>query len=466
MARQRALAATVFVVVLVAGCGGTSPRPPAGADRAPLFISPSGDDGGPCSRHAPCRSLAGAYRLAHGRQAIELLGGHYPAQQLGPAPAPRGGPVVVRPARGARVRFAGRLTVSGVQRLRFEDLDLARPGADDRSLYVGPCVSDVTFARVSGETFFLMEGTERIAFRGGSWGGYSAPGQEDSAIGTSGPTGPEDSCHGRPAGPAHAVTFDGVTFHDVFWGVPAAGWGGSHPDCFEVNGYVSGLVITHSRFVRCASTFMQINGDQGDLRGVRIEDNLFGDLGNDSWYGIQITSEGKPGRCAGLVFSHNTYLPANPRATTWADGPIRTDCEPPAGSAPVRVFANLFARGPQPNECARYAAAPYGARWSDNLFAHGTCGVAASGVPYGYTLSALGLRPSPFEAGRVREVFAAAALGTTADRVARSLGWTTSTVKAIVADRAYAGGAYGADGANPPLVTAAAWQAAQALAGS
>src|SRR5205807_7323783 len=121
--------------------------------------------------------------------------------------------------------------------------------------------------------FLILEGNTRITFRGGSWGGYATPGQDDSAIGTAGAAGPERMCNGQVAPPAHAILFDGVTFHDVFWRVPETAWGGSHPDCVELNGYVDGVIIRNSLFVRCASTFTELNPDQGDITNVTFTNN-------------------------------------------------------------------------------------------------------------------------------------------------------------------------------------------------
>ena len=265
--------------------------------------------------------------------------------------------VVFEPAPGASVSFTGRLELDGVSHVTLSDFTLARTGPADRSLFIAGCTTDVTLQDLTGETFFVEEGTSQITFHGGSWGGYSSPGEADSAIGTSGAAGPTYSCGGQAAKPATDIVFDGVLFHDVFWGVPSSEWGGSHPDCFEINGYVGAVVVRNSRFVRCASTFMQINPDQGDILNATFEKNVYKQLGDESWYGIQITSAGKPWRCGNVIFRRNTYLPSNPEAKTWPNGPIRTDCEPSPGTAAVLTSDNLFQRAPPANECARYQSA-------------------------------------------------------------------------------------------------------------
>jgi len=467
-AARRALRAAIVVAcgLVATACAGAAVAPSG------LFLSPTGSDASNCTRAAPCASLQRAYLLAKPGQVVQLAGGVYPAQGLSAAPKSSSTHVVFEPAPGAAVSFAGRLALDGATHVTLSGFTLARTGPTDRSLFIASCTSDITLDGLTGETFFIEEGTSQITFDGGSWGGYGTPGEQDSAVGTSGAAGPANSCGGQLAPPAHAILFDGVTFHDVFWGVPAASWGGSHPDCFEVNGYVDGLTVRNSHFMRCASTFMEINPDQGDIANLTIENNTYTDLGPDSWYGITISSGGIAGHCGNLVFRHNIYLPDNAGANTWPNGPVRTDCQPPPGASPVLITDNVFARSPPANECARYLAAPYVASWTDNLYADGTCGSTAGRVPFGYTLGPSGLLAASPGAGAVQKLFAVAAKGTTAGLVARALArahtpappgrrWTAALVRTLLSDPVYAGGVYGAPGANPALVPRASWRAAQ-----
>jgi hypothetical protein len=448
----------IAAVALTAACAPAIARP---ADSA-LFLSPAGSDAAPCSSAAPCATLQRAFALARPGQTVQLAGGTYPAQTIAGSPKSGSAHVVFRPAPAARVSFSGRLSLEGAAHLTLVGFQLARPGPDDRSLFVDACTTDVTFDRVSGETFFVLEGTSHIRFLGGSWGGYGTPGAQDSGIGTSAASGPGRSCNGAPAAPARDIVFDGVTFHDVFWNVPESAWGGSHPDCLELNGYVDGVTIRRSRFERCASTFLMIGPDQGDIANVKVEASVFSELGPESWYGIQITSGGKPSRCAGITFRGNTYLPRTPDAATWPDAPIRTDCEPVGGAPGVVVQDNVFARSPPPNECGRYTAAPFATGWKNNIFLSGACGTGARGLPAGYTTD---LRPAR-EAAAVRAAFKAAAAGTRPAAIAVALTrarvagrrWSSASVRQILAEPAYAGG-YGL----PALVGTAVWRAAQSV---
>ena len=184
---------TAACSLLVAACAGAAAAP------AGLFLSPTGSDAAPCTRAAPCASLDRAYRLAKPGQVVELAAGVYPAQGLGSAPKPSAAHVVFQPAPGATVSFAGRLALDGTTHVTLSGLTLARTGPTDRSLFVASCTSDITLEGLTGETFFIEEGTSQLTFKGGSWGGYAAPGEQDSAIGTSGAYGPENSCGGQPA---------------------------------------------------------------------------------------------------------------------------------------------------------------------------------------------------------------------------------------------------------------------------
>jgi hypothetical protein len=463
----------VFLAVLALGLGCV--RADRSAASGPLYLSPSGSDAGPCTSVAPCASLARALAVALPGQVVRLQTGSYSGQALGPVEKPSAEHVVFEPAPGASVSFKGRLELDGVSHVTLSHFTLARTGPADRSLFIAGCTTDVTLEELTGETFFVEEGTSQITFRGGSWGGYSSPGEADSAIGTSGAAGPTYSCGGEAAKPATDIVFDGVLFHDVFWGVPSSEWGGSHPDCFEINGYVGAVVVRNSRFVRCASTFMQINPDQGDILNATFEKNVYKQLGDESWYGIQITSAGKPGRCGNVIFRRNTYLPSNPEAKTWPNGPIRTDCEPSPGTAAVLTSDNLFQRAPPANECARYQSPPYAAKWEHNLFVTGSCGTDTRGVPFGYSAGELGLVADKHAAGAIRLLFALASRGLAPSVLARRMAaahaprpprsrWSGRTVRLLLGDRVYAGGAYGAAGANPPLVSSRVWRAAQGVA--
>jgi hypothetical protein len=468
--------APLALCALLVGCGtaageGRRPAAPAAAAPLALWVAPTGSDSAPCTQQAPCLTVNRANLLAQPGQAIQLEAGTYPAQEIDAAGRNAGPNAVVRPAPGASVSFSGRLTLAGASFLTLDGLQLAQAGPGDRSLFFDACNRNITVKDVTGTTFLILEGNDHIHFVGGSWGGYGTPTEQDSAIGTAGAAGPTRMCNGQIAAPAHDVVFDRVTFHDVFWNVPEDQWGGSHPDCFEINGYADGVVIRDSRFLRCASTFMQINPNQGDITNLTITGNTMEGLGPDSWYGLQINGDGNPGRCGNVVFTHNTYVPETAQANTWPNSPILTACVTVDGMKPLLVTRNLFVRGPPDNECARYLAQPFTTSWSDNVFLDSPCGDKPLDVVFGYSFAGIGLVPQQPAAGSVRQAFALAARGLPAAAVARRLvrarlaapagGWTAASVAALLDDPVYAGGVYGAPGTNPALVAPAVWRQAQ-----
>lgn len=337
-----------------------------GAISAPpmtVFLSPQGSDSHRCSRTAPCLTLRRGLAVARPGATVELVPGTYPSQTL------RGGQsglVTFRGADGGRVSFAGRLTLEGVRNVRLVGFDFPRSDPLYELLF-DACNSNVTLVGSTGRRFVIIEGNSGIRFLGGAWGGYGRPGDEDSAIGTSGATGPSRMCDGRLAAPAHNLVFDGMTFHDNFWRVPESKWGGSHPDCFEINGYAYGITIRNSTFIRCQDSFLGLYPDQGDVTDVTIDHNRFIDLGDTTYYGSQWVSEDTGHKCGGIVFSDNLWLPNNPGAR-YPYSSLRTACEPPRGVPPARVIGNDFQKGPVRSDCTQFTAPPYRTVWRNNTF--------------------------------------------------------------------------------------------------
>jgi hypothetical protein len=354
--------ATVAALALLA-C--TAPAWGGPRDRgAPLVLSPGGNDAGPCTSAAPCASLQRAFDLATPGSVVELQNGSYPEQELG---GDRGGLVTFKPARGATVTMGGRLTLAGAKNVKLVDFNFPRSDPSYELLF-DACNANITLQNSTGRRFVILEGNSGITFDGGSWGGYSNPGDEDSAIGTAGATGPDRTCNGAIAGRVHDVLFDHFVFHDVFWGKTEAQWGGSHPDCFEINGNVDGVTIRNSAFVRCQDSFLAIYTNQGNVSNVTVEHTLFKDLGDTTWYGSQWLSDDSTGRtCGNIAFRGNLWLPNNPHGQ-YAFSSIRSECRPAPGESPVQIVGNLFMAPPMPDDCATMTAAPFGTVWRGNLF--------------------------------------------------------------------------------------------------
>jgi hypothetical protein len=231
----------------------------------------------------------------------------------------------------------------------------------------------------------MFEGNANITFKGGDWGGYANPDEEDSTMGTSGGTGPEETCPGDSAPrPQRNIVFDGLTWHDVFWNVACdavgscAAWGDSHPDCFEINGYVDGVTIENSTFYHCGNTMLSLYTDQGQVDHVVVRNNVFRDMAPTSYWGIQWTDTG-PFTCSGDKFLNNVYIPNAPGA--WqSNTPPRFDCNLAPGGVPTEVAGNTFQEAPPPSECAMSKTGDpsdtppktYLTYWHDNIFQSGT----------------------------------------------------------------------------------------------
>jgi hypothetical protein len=359
--RRAAFIAPLAAVALLA-C--TAPAWGGPRDRgAPLVLSPGGSDAGPCTSAAPCASLQRAFDLATPGSTVELRNGSYPEQELS---GDRGGLVTFQPSRGATVTMGGRLTLAGAKNVKLVGFNFPRSDASYELLF-DACNANITLQNSTGRRFFILEGNSGITFDGGSWGGYSSPGDEDSAIGTAGTTGPDRICNGTVAAPVHDVVFDHMIFHDVFWGKTAAQWGGSHPDCFEINGYVDGLTIRDSAFIRCQDSFLAIYTNQGNVSNITVERTLFLNLGDTTFYGSQWVSLVPGSTCSSIVFRNNLWMPNN-RGAQYPFSSIRANCPPAAGQAPVQITGNLFQAPPMPNDCAVMTAAPYGTVWRNNVF--------------------------------------------------------------------------------------------------
>jgi hypothetical protein len=257
----------------------------------------------------------------------------------------------------------------------------ARGNGFDANLRID-CSTDLTFRGMVGRRFHMFEGNARIRFVGGSWGGYATPGEEDSSIGTTEAAGPDGTpCPGQSTElPSTDIVFDGVTWHDVFANTPATAWGGSHPDCFEINGYTLRLTIENSRFLGCGNTFWSLYGSQGANYDVRFTHNLLRGLNDhpasDEYYGVQLHSDpGSPdtpghGVCGNVVMSDNTVEPNNPHAPYAYSGFV-IQCDAAPGYRPVELTGNTFDMVEPPSNCQQSKASPTNARWHRNRWRRG-----------------------------------------------------------------------------------------------
>jgi hypothetical protein len=138
-----------------------------------------------------------------------------------------------------------------------------------------------------------------------------------------------------------------------------------------IDGYVDGVTFRDSTFQRCANSFLMVTPDQGPIYHLSLINSHFLDLGNDSYYGIQLTDSGGRG-CGDYLFSGNEYRPNNPNGN-YAYSGIRTNCAPSSGHARTEVTGNTF--DAVTHDCATFLAAPYFTNWHANTFLRGSpCG--------------------------------------------------------------------------------------------
>jgi hypothetical protein len=430
---------------------------------ATAYLAPSGSDGAACTSDAPCRRLRRGLDAVGPGGVVVLAGGEYDGQEL----AGSGDGAVIRAADGADPVFGGRLLLDGVHDLTIRGITLSHD-IPDAGIEI-QCTSHVTLEDVVGKSLGILGGNQALTVRGGSFGGYNTPSvEEDSVIGALG----TEPCASGSGGPvSRGVLLDGVEFHDSYWPVRSRDdFGSSHPDCFQFIGAVDGMVIRNSRFLRCGDSFIGLYPDQGPIRNVVIENNLFRDLGGFTYFGIQMADRGHPYPCGGLVFRRNMWWPDNPTSLTPYSG-IRSDC---AGGPTTLVSENLFQSGPDREYCREQRTTSSGARYSANVFLRGApCGTAAT-LPWGLTTERGRIIAAGDKAKAVRALFAVAAAGRT-PREIRSLlrgrgiagvprTWSSARIAALLTDARYRGGTYGPPGTTPRLVADTIWRKAQATA--
>jgi hypothetical protein len=341
VARAAAARRIVLVGALTAFALATSTATSAAA-RPTIWVSPSGADANSGAKGSPVQTIAEAWRRASGHGGtISLLSGAYTGNGYLQLRGVAGGPVTIEAAPQARATITDQVSLWGVRGLTMKNIHFASPGrgvTGDWPLSVDGCSSNVTIAGGSGLRFAVVQ-AYHVLFKGGSWGGYRTEGDQDSMV-TSDPS--RCDTPGQPR--THGIVFDGVTFHDVFWGLSSSQLVKSHPDCLEANGPVSDLTIKNSRFLRCSNSFLMLstNGmEGGGLSNLTIEHNVFRDLG-DSFFGIQLgdgtTDQGWP-PCSNVVFRSNTYDPGNHTVTGYAYAPLRIGCR---GQGHARIVGNTL----------------------------------------------------------------------------------------------------------------------------
>jgi hypothetical protein len=256
------------LAVVASGGGGSGLEPS-------LFVAADGSAGGDCTREAPCRSLARAYRLADPGELVEVRAGRYPEQILSYDPRKRDSEdVTFVPADGARpridfVRFGRWRTDFGARHVTMRGLTVGG--------FLTQRTEDLTFEDVTIDGGFWIQGARDVTIRGGSVGGTR--GVHSDIADWSHP------CCGVVA--PERVVIDNVRFHDMTMRAP-----GDHVECLQISGGRD-LVVRRSSFERCDQ--MDVNAGDGltRLRGLLVEDNRFGTSTarfGESWYSLSVRS--------------------------------------------------------------------------------------------------------------------------------------------------------------------------------
>ncbi len=280
---------------------GLSPLTPAA-----VFLAPGGNDAGPCSKRAPCKSFQRGYAKAKPGQVVELAAGDYGLQKMRrDASKTSSVDVVLRPAADAVVTVQGlelgeraepgkgpsHVTIRGVKDAREPQ------GAFD---IVG--ANDVTFRDLDAANFYI-DLSSNVTIHGGDWGPCTVPSQTCS-----------NSKIDVDAG--ENILVQGARFHD-YRIVPNSG---EHFECIIIFGG----------------------------RNVTIRDNVFS---NCEFYNIFVqhpvwAGEGFDGRSPeSMVFERNTFTPVwengvmGRRFTALAFSPRRVPFRN------VRVACNAFTGG-------------------------------------------------------------------------------------------------------------------------
>ena len=309
----------------------TPTPPPSGAD---LSVAPNGNDAGTCTQSAPCQTLQRAFNVAKPGNVVEVAGGTYPAQKI-TGNKNDASDVVFRAAQGATVRvgqsggdcpdglriYASHVTVQGFKQLGAACVN-GEPDAGARQ-------SDVTLLNDHAATFLVDSATD-VNVKGGDYGGgidgttYS-PG--NSGIRRNGSTLTSN------------VTIDGARFHDIHCDA-------SNPDCHIeclIVGGVNNLIVRNSTFDHCAIFDMFLEGFNGPISNVLMENNFFADA-------TEGTGGGGTGRTS-VGFKPNTAFSNVLVRFNSAKGVITFGGSGPTLSN-VRVVGNAVNRtGQAANEC-------------------------------------------------------------------------------------------------------------------
>jgi hypothetical protein len=378
-----AAAGLAGLTLLVSASAGTTAVPPPPT----VFVSPTGSDANPGSAALPVLTVERAYQLALPGQTVELAAGSYPDQQLAFDPKKTSSEhVTFQPAPGATVTISqldfgqGQTGVAGPQHLTLRNLTIGYLRAWDGT-------QDVTWLNISGKSFDILSysGTtfgpaNNITVLGGNFGPCQAP--QDGA------------CTVRLSGTN--ITVDGTSIHDA----TSTDLVNYHVDGMFIRG-CSACVVRRAKFWGNMITNIRIQDCCGlpANANVTLENNLFGTSSNGDGSprgdGVDVDTPtaglmlrnnsfaensgplfdapdfngtntqvvgnlmvNLPQSClAGIVYSHNVYIPFSPSSGTRPCGPTDRRVRRFGYTNPLTLDFHLVPRSPaigrgDPSSCA------------------------------------------------------------------------------------------------------------------
>jgi hypothetical protein len=421
----------------------------ASSRAARLYVAPTGNDSGSCTKGNPCLSFGRAYRAAKPGDTVELAAGTYPAQQLDDDSSKRtaSADVVFVPAAGATVTVDGDLVVYG-SHVVFRG---PKPDAIHvRSAWARAPASHVRFENMDGASFQVF-GSSFVTIKGGDWGPAVEPNDMESRISPDG---------GVLNSFPHDIVLDGLLVH-----------GSSSPDLTQYHSggmeLVSGyrIVIRNTTFTNNVIYNIEVQDftspaccgmKYGNAHDVTIEHNRFEHPVLAPPYGTAADNDGQ----AELQF--------DPQNGPWKGWTIRRNWFENglalAFDGPATAYENVLVEGNlggSKTDCGGHAT---GATWRNNIWERGPCGAGDLHGLLGYRV-ADGRLVADGAATTVKRAFAAAAGKNASARVvARAVGLHVADVRKLLANRAYLGDTIGPAGSHAPLVSLKAWTAAQKAA--
>jgi hypothetical protein len=269
------LALTAAALLVTAGAGARSAALPL------LYISPSGSDSSGCTRAAPCKSFARAYRVARPGQTVVVAAGRYEGQQEIPVDRNKtaAADVLLRAAPGAAV-LVDSLDVYG-SHVEIRGVRIAR------DFYVKCGADDVTL-RSSKATLFFIRSATNVRIVRSEFG----PSSDISQIGHTA------ECQRSP----DRIVMDRVYMHDYV--NPD-----THMECLTVQA-ANNFVLRNSRFRRCQDFDVLFKHRSPVLTStnVTIENNWFDDPEPTGMSAIQFSEPDGGGTYENVLIRHNSFM--------------------------------------------------------------------------------------------------------------------------------------------------------------